>query len=108
MNDLAGHRCMNHPDREAVAVCPECKRFFCRECVTEHEDRVLCASCLSAGLQHPEKRRFSFGGVVGFAGCCFGLLLLWILFYSLGQLLISIPSSFHEGAVWKEALDMIK
>jgi hypothetical protein len=32
-----------------------------------------------------------------------GILVLWILFYFLGQILVSIPSSFHEGTVWKSA-----
>src|SRR5580658_7631208 len=35
---LLDQRCFNHDLREAVAQCPSCKRFFCRECVTEHAD----------------------------------------------------------------------
>ncbi len=108
MNDLSGRRCLNHPGREAVAVCPECKRFFCRECVTEHEDRVLCATCLKARLERPTKRRVFLRGVIRFAECCFGFLLLWILFYALGQVLISIPSSFHEGTIWQGAVSALK
>ena len=46
MDDLLHQRCFNHMLREAVACCPECRRYFCRECVTEHEDKVLCAACL--------------------------------------------------------------
>ena len=44
--NLSQQRCFNHTSREAVARCPECGRFFCRECITEHDDRVLCAVCL--------------------------------------------------------------
>ena len=44
MEDLVHQRCFNHMLREAVACCPECRRYFCRECVTEHEDKVLCAA----------------------------------------------------------------
>ena len=43
---LAHQRCFNHATREAVARCPECHHFFCRECITEHDDRVLCTGCL--------------------------------------------------------------
>ena len=32
MNDLLYQRCFNHVLREAVARCPECLRYFCREC----------------------------------------------------------------------------
>ena len=36
MSNLIHQRCSNHPGREAAVRCPECGRFFCRECVTEH------------------------------------------------------------------------
>ncbi|MBT8374528.1 MAG: rhomboid family protein, partial [Deltaproteobacteria bacterium] len=35
MKDLALQRCNNHGQREAVARCPKCRRYFCRECITE-------------------------------------------------------------------------
>ena len=44
--DLSLQRCRNHAEREAVARCPGCGHHFCRECVTEHDDRILCAACL--------------------------------------------------------------
>ena len=46
MQNLAHQRCFNHAVREAVARCPECGQCFCRECITEHDDRVVCAACL--------------------------------------------------------------
>ena len=49
MTALAHQRCFNHALREAAARCPGCGNFFCRECVTEHDDRVLCAACLETG-----------------------------------------------------------
>jgi len=39
-------RCFYHDFREAACRCPICQRYFCRECVTEHDDRVLCVECL--------------------------------------------------------------
>jgi hypothetical protein len=31
-----------------------------------------------------------------------GLLVVWLSFYYLGQILVSVPSSFHEGTVWEQ------
>ena len=41
MSSLIHRRCLHHPAREAVALCPECRRFYCRECVTEHAGRMI-------------------------------------------------------------------
>jgi hypothetical protein len=30
-----------------------------------------------------------------------GLITLYILFYYLGQILLAVPSSFHEGTLWQ-------
>ena len=47
LQDILRHqRCYHHHGREAVVRCPECGRFYCRECVTEHDDRMLCSRCL--------------------------------------------------------------
>jgi hypothetical protein len=46
MTAVAHQRCLHHHEREAVARCPECGHYFCRECITEHDERVICASCL--------------------------------------------------------------
>ena len=46
--------------REAVARCPECTQFFCRECITEHDDRVLCSACLKKLARVPLTRRPGF------------------------------------------------
>ncbi|MCP4022873.1 MAG: rhomboid family protein [Desulfobacteraceae bacterium] len=101
MPDLSRQRCFNHAQREAAAVCLECHRFFCRECVTEHEGRVLCVSCLSnqKDLGKKQKGSFSVFRLCLFLGSVF---LLWFFFYSLGQLLLRLPVSFHEGTLWKD------
>ena len=88
--------------REAVARCPLCSHTYCRECITDYEGRMLCASCLSTHRGKKEKGS-GFGwrglGMLGFAGL--GLALSWLLFYLLAVLLLRIPAEFHEGRFWQ-------
>jgi len=100
MNEIARQRCFNHLDREAVARCPECERFFCRECITEHKDRVICAACLKvmAGRGRGKTRH---SGAILAAKCSLGFLVLWFSFFAVGRMLLRIPSSFHDGALWR-------
>ncbi len=101
MGPLSEARCSNHPLREAAARCPPCGRHFCRECVTEHAGRLLCADCLRrlAPRGVAGRRRIRSAGLA--AGAAAGLLALWVLFYGAGQCLLLIPSSFHEGTWWE-------
>ncbi|MFP4054916.1 MAG: rhomboid family protein [Phycisphaerae bacterium] len=81
-------RCHNHPQREAAARCPECGRFFCRECVTEHEGRVICSACLRAITEPAEPETAPSGSVVqapaALLQLLLGLLGLWVLMYYAG------------------------
>ena len=104
--DIINQRCFYHLNREAVAICLECKRFFCRECITEHEDRIICASCLKKKFLATDRRRLQFINLLRMVNGIVGVLILWIFFYFLGQMLVSIPSSFHEGTVWKTAWEL--
>jgi hypothetical protein len=101
MQNLAYQRCFNHAAREAVARCPECKQFFCRECVTEHEDRVLCAACLRKLAKIPLVKRPAFVTITRFAQCAAGLLVAWFFFFLIGEGLLRLPASFHEGTLWQ-------
>ena len=89
---LINQRCWNHELREAVCRCPGCSRYFCRECVTEHESRLLCAACLqSVGrsaptLRHRSRALFTPAAAVG------GLLLSWLVFYIGGEILLEIAA----------------
>jgi len=102
MADLSYQRCFNHAQREAVARCPGCGRFFCRECVTEHEDRVLCAGCLRQLARVPLLRRRGFARLIRLGQCVAGLVLAWFFFYLIGEALLAIPTSFHEGTLWQQ------
>lgn len=80
---LVRQRCLHHPEREAASRCPQCQRFYCRECVTEHAGRLLCRDCLARGTGAGAARR-SWAGfwwtAAALAGCC----LIWITFYYFG------------------------
>jgi hypothetical protein len=101
MHDLTHQRCWNHEFREAVARCPECRHYFCRECVTEHEDRVLCSACLGKLLRAAKARPRPFDPLVRLFHLIAGLMVLWLFFYYVGQVLVALPTSFHEGTLWQ-------
>ena len=95
---LAAQRCYNHPDREVVIRCLECKRFYCRECAGEYQDRFLCKTCLEALARETRPTGPSNSQRLWRAtGLMSGLLCCWLAFYGLAQLLYSIPSYFHTG-----------
>ena len=100
MSALSQQRCRNHAHREAVARCPECQRFYCRECVTEHEDRVVCASCLRALVSGSTRRRWRVGFLAQTAQLVAGVFIIWVSFYMLGRFLLNVPSDFHAQSVW--------
>ena len=102
MADLTYQRCFNHATREAVARCPQCGRFFCRECVTEHDGRAICAGCLRQLAAGPGRRRSGLARVALRVGqCAVGLVAAWFFFYLVGERLLTLPSSFHEGTLWQ-------
>ena len=99
---LAKTRCFQHADREAAARCPECERFYCRECVTEHDGRMICRTCLEILQREFEAEKkgtlseawawlLAFGGYV----------LASYVFYQMGRFLLRIPSEFHSGTLFE-------
>jgi len=93
--NLLDQRCLNHALREAAVQCPSCKRFFCRECVTEHAGRMICVGCVSL-LAHAgqETGRAATARWGVFAAT--GMLIAWLTFYYLGLTLSRIPAKFHD------------
>lgn len=107
MTTLASTSCDLHRERPATARCPSCGRFFCSECITEHDGRLQCADCLQdarvAGVVEPEAKangaRRSLAVLVqGLLGLAVG----WGIFYTLARLLMAIPADFHDGTLWEE------
>lgn len=100
MQNLAQQNCLNHSTREAAARCPECRFFFCRECITEHDDRVICANCLKKIIKLTERKssalQFLRPAALGLAG----FFTAWLFFFWIGHGLLSIPTEFHDGTIW--------
>jgi hypothetical protein len=100
MTTLATTRCYHHQAREAVARCPECARYFCRECVSDYEGKALCAQCLSTMITGGRRTIKSLWASLRIALALSGVTLAWFLFYTLGTLLMRIPAEFHQG--WRQ------
>ncbi len=99
---LRARRCVRHATREAVGRCSACGGFFCRECISEHGGRLVCASCLAkAAVKAAEKAGGAMAALWRGAVVCAGLLLLWVLFQTLGGLLLDIPADVHDGTIWR-------
>jgi len=97
--NVAQQRCWNHPVRGAVCRCPVCHRFFCRECVSEHDTQLLCATCIktctpAAAESHKRARRFWLAAL----GLAIAVL-AWIAFFSLGQVLMG-SATVAERSAW--------
>jgi hypothetical protein len=101
---VLARRCLHHPGREAAARCPECREFFCRECVVEHGDRVICAACLArVARRDASGRRGPMARLGRLLLPLAGLLLGWFFFYLLAQALLALPDTFHATAVPEDA-----
>jgi hypothetical protein len=93
--DLTFQRCLIHGDREAVARCPACAHYFCRECITEHEGKFLCSNCLQRQTAPIETTSRTAGWFKAAIGMIIGLSVAWFFFYLIGRLLILIPANLH-------------
>jgi hypothetical protein len=93
-------RCWNHENREAVCRCPECGRSFCRECVSEHHARLLCAACLLRVARASQPKRGRLRLLAPAAMAIAGLLLAWVVLFGAGESLI-ILAERAEQASWQ-------
>lgn len=98
MSGVVQARCANHPQREAAARCTGCGGYFCRECIIEHHDRMLCAGCLRPAAGRDAKGRLRAAAATSLR-LATGLAILWITFYNLGRLLIFFRSRHYLGTL---------
>jgi hypothetical protein len=86
---LALERCTIHAAREAVCRCPLCARYYCRECVTEHKERLVCAACLAretAANSHTGRGGWFMASLF----TLMGFVLASLCFFGAGQFLVLI------------------
>ena len=86
-------RCWNHESREAVCRCPQCGNSFCRECVTEHDFRLLCAACLNALTRAHKEQTAKRGGLRRLAPVAMalaGLMVAWVVFFGAAEAMLTI------------------
>lgn len=86
-------RCWNHESREAVCRCPQCGHSFCRECVTEHDSRLLCAACLnllSRARQSDRAKRHGLRRLVSVAMALSGIVIAWLVFFGAGEAMLTL------------------
>jgi hypothetical protein len=94
------HRCWNHEAREAVCRCPQCGRSFCRECVTEHESRLLCAACLRNVAQAAAARRVRLRRLAAAGLALGGVALAWAIFFGAAEGLVTVTER-SERMAWQ-------
>jgi hypothetical protein len=97
---LREQRCYHHPQREASARCPECRHYYCRECITEHDDRVVCATCLARLTGKKKERSGAWDLLPRLLLALVAFITVFFLAFGLGDALLAIPSQFHEMGGW--------
>jgi len=93
-------RCRNHENREAVCRCPQCGRSFCRECVSEHEARLLCAACLKLLAERPVPRTRSLRRLVPAALALAGILTAWAVYFAGAEAAMTLADR-SERSEWQ-------
>ncbi len=58
MNVFRATPCQNHPDREALGICIQCRAQVCSECVTKVDGINYCVRCL-ATLSRDKSRKIA-------------------------------------------------
>jgi len=82
--------CWNHEEREAACRCPACGRSYCRECVSEHEGRLLCAACLIRITANRQPETHTLRKLAPPAMIAAGILLAWLVYWAAGAALIGL------------------
>jgi len=53
--------CRNHPDRPAIAQCPVCGSYYCRDCMVIKKGRLLCKTCAETEFAPTEEEVMAKG-----------------------------------------------
>jgi hypothetical protein len=100
MSTFATRRCFIHANREAASLCVTCRRSFCRECVVDHEGRLMCNACLAKATKRPATRESRLAILTGPINILCAVVLCWFVFYMVGRgflLLEPVRHQFEEA-----------
>jgi len=95
--DIGQRRCFHHNGREAAGRCTVCRRDFCAECVTEHDDRLVCTRCLAALAVARPPGAGGLKRLAAFAVTAALLLAGWCLFFLLLRAIAAMPVALHDS-----------
>lgn len=62
---------------------------------------MLCAACLRNLVEPTGKAAARFQSLLRLGQFMLGMLILYVLFYYVAQILLAIPTDFHEGTLWR-------
>ncbi len=95
-NSFKQIRCSNHISREAVARCPKCSNDFCRECVTEYKEQMLCINCLDILTQENNLKPSYLGIFLLLILFIISFAILWLIFYWTGEFFSGADTFHHQ------------
>lgn len=87
--------CCLHPQRGAAGICKGCARPFCRECLTEHDYRFLCKSCMAALVAADARRATLWAWISRPAAAIASFLAVYLTFFAFGKIIALIPPEYH-------------
>jgi len=100
--NVVQQHCWNHAQRGAVCHCPACHRPFCRECVSEHDSKLLCAICIKASVSAADGARARRMAPLWMATMAVAsTLLAWAIFFSLGQIIME-SVTLADRSAWRD------
>jgi hypothetical protein len=87
--------CRNHPEREALGICVECRTRVCAECVTKVEGINYCVACLAKLAAAGDKREATVAAVTspGLAWLSASALFLFAALLAWGLVEVAMPGS---------------
>ena len=60
-------KCFNHPDKESLAPCHSCGKYFCEECLTEGREYYYCKDEQCQAFKNQEDQRLEVSAKRGTA-----------------------------------------